>query len=121
MLDLIPAKTDAHTGNLALISTKVDVIPTTVKSYTVNLDGNPRQLGRDIAAATTVAALTSEKEDHGGGHHRPKEIVEFYPDRSETAGYYKPYRWGMVIDLDRCNGCSVPVLSPAMLKTIFRL
>ena len=111
VLDLIPAKTDAHTGNLALISTKVDVIPTTVKSYTVNLDGNPRQLGRDIAAATTVAALTSEKEDHGGGHHRPKEIVEFYPDRSETAGYYKPYRWGMVIDLDRCNGCSACVVA----------
>ena len=67
-------------------------------------------MGRDIAAATTVAALTSEKEDHGG-HHRPKEIVEFYPDRSETAGYYKPYRWGMVIDLDRCNGCSACVVA----------
>ena len=85
VMNLLPAKTDAQTGNLAFVSTKAEVVPTAIKSYTVNLDGNPRQLGRDIAAATTVAALTSDKADHGGGHHRPKEIVEFYPDRSETA------------------------------------
>jgi molybdopterin-containing oxidoreductase family iron-sulfur binding subunit len=110
-MNLLPAKTDAQTGNLAFVSTKAEVVPTTIKSYTVNLDGNPRQLGRDIAAATTVAALTSDKADHGGGHHRPKEIVEFYPDRSETATYYKPYRWGMTVDLDRCNGCSACVVA----------
>ncbi|MEC7219912.1 MAG: molybdopterin dinucleotide binding domain-containing protein, partial [SAR324 cluster bacterium] len=111
VMNLLPAKTDTQTGNLAFVSTKAEVVPTAIKSYTVNLDGNPRQLGRDIAAATTVAALTSDKAGHGGGHHRPKEIVEFYPDRSETATYYKPYRWGMTVDLDRCNGCSACVVA----------
>ena len=108
---LLPAKTDSQTGNLAFISTRAEVVPTTIKSYTVNLDGNPRQLGREIASATTVAALTSGEAGHGGGHHRPKELLEFYPDRSETATYYKPYRWGMVVDLERCNGCSACVVA----------
>ena len=108
VLDLLPATLDAS-GSIAFVSTRAEVSGTGEKSYTVNMDGNARQLGRDIAAATTMEEL------HDGGHHeaghRPQEIVEFYPEHSETAGYYKPYRWGMTIDLDRCNGCSACVVA----------
>ena len=69
-------------------------------SYTVNLDGNARQLGRNIAAATTVDELNSGDHYKSKPHFQPHEL-EFYPPRSETAGYYKHYRWGMTIDLDR--------------------
>jgi anaerobic selenocysteine-containing dehydrogenase/Fe-S-cluster-containing dehydrogenase component len=108
VLDLLPATLDAA-GSVAFVSTRAEITGTGERTYTVNTDGNARQLGRDIAAATT------EKELHNGKHHeaghRPQEIVEFYPDRAETAGYYKPYRWGMTIDLDRCNGCSACVVA----------
>jgi molybdopterin-containing oxidoreductase family iron-sulfur binding subunit len=106
VMKLLPAKLDAS-GTLAFLSTSVEVKGTNAKGYTVNVDGGPRQAGRDIAAATTVAALTSgEKAKHGH-----KRTTETYPDRAETAGYYKPYRWGMTIDLDRCNGCSACVVA----------
>ncbi len=108
VLDLLPATLD-ESGSMAFVSTRAEIAGTGERSYTVNMDGNARQLGRDIAAATTVEEL------HDGGHHeaehRPQEIVEFYPDRAETAGYYQPYRWGMTIDLDRCNGCSACVVA----------
>jgi molybdopterin-containing oxidoreductase family iron-sulfur binding subunit len=110
-MQLLPAKTDKQTGNLAFISTNAEISATDIPSYTVNLDGNPRQLGREIAGATTVAALSHSDGHHGGGHSRPYELLEFYPERSETAGYYKPYRWGMAIDLDRCNGCSACIVA----------
>ena len=106
VMNLLSEKMDTA-GNFALVSTQAKLKMVNEKSYTVNTDGNARQLGRDIAAATTVEELNSGGAHHGG-HKRP---VEFYPDRAETAGYYKPYRWGMTIDLDRCNGCSACVVA----------
>jgi len=94
-------------GSLTFIGTQAELKMVNEKSYTVNTDGNARQLGRNIAAATTVEKL-AKGEEHHGTHARPSE---FYPDRSETAGYYKPYKWGMTIDLDRCNGCSACVVA----------
>ena len=107
VLDLLPTKTVQNSGELQWVSINAQVSRTSQKSYTVNVDGNARQLGRDIAAATTVEAL-KHPTDHGAGHQRP---VEVYPDRQETAGYYQPYRWGMTIDIDRCNGCSACVVA----------
>ena len=106
VMELLSDKLD-KAGNFALVGVQAKLKMVNEKSYTVNTDGNARQLGRDIAAATTVEKLNS-KEEHHTEHKRP---VEFYPDRSETAGYYKPYRWGMTIDLDRCNGCSACVVA----------
>ena len=108
VLDLLPAKTDANSGDLSWVSVNAEVSRTSLRSYTVNVDGNARQLGRNIALATTLNALKnpqSHEEDH---QQRPQEV---YPPRHETAGYYKPYRWGMTIDLDRCNGCSACVVA----------
>jgi len=106
VMELLPNKMD-NAGSLVFVGTQAKLKLINEKSYTVNTDGNARQLGRDIAAAATVEELA-----HGGGHqekhNRPNE---FYPDHSETAGYYKPYRWGMTIDLDRCNGCSACVVA----------
>ncbi len=106
VMELLPDQMD-KAGSLVFVGAKAKLKLINEKSYTVNTDGNARQLGRDISAATTVEEL-KHPEKHSAGHNRP---VEFYPDRSETAGYYKPYRWGMTIDLDRCNGCSACVVA----------
>jgi molybdopterin-containing oxidoreductase family iron-sulfur binding subunit len=109
VMNLLPTEMD-ESGSLALVSTRAQLNAIEDLSYTVNLDGNARQLGRNIAAATTVEELEHGGDHHGAHHFAPHEI-EFYPPRSETAGYYKPYRWGMTVDLDRCNGCSACVVA----------
>ena len=109
VIDLLPGTTDPQSGEFRWLSVNAQISPTTKTSYTVNMDGNARQLGRNIAAATTVAALKNPKSHHDSAHHsRSREV---YPPRKETAGYYQPYRWGMTIDLDRCNGCSACVVA----------
>ncbi len=109
VMNLLPTEMD-ESGSLALVSTRAQLNAIEDLSYTVNLDGNARQLGRNIAAATTIEELQHGGDHHGAHHFAPHEI-EFYPPRSETAGYYKPYRWGMTVDLDRCNGCSACVVA----------
>ncbi len=106
--DLLPAKVDKTSGELAWLSVNATLSTSSRRSYTTNLDGNARQLGRNIAAATTMNALLHGDDHHTAHHPRSREV---YPDRKETAGYYEPYRWGMTIDLDRCNGCSACVVA----------
>tara|TARA_Y100000590_G_scaffold72872_2_gene80127 strand:- start:9660 stop:11543 length:1884 start_codon:yes stop_codon:yes gene_type:complete len=74
-----------------------------------------RQLGEVVSlSALASAAHGDHGEDHGdhgaktddhsssGGHH---EIHEPY-DAGDDAVDDSPYRWGMTVDLDKCDGCS---------------
>jgi molybdopterin-containing oxidoreductase family iron-sulfur binding subunit len=80
------------------------------KAFMVHTDGSPRQLGRGIMQTLTPEQFAKgekpETGEHGGEHARP---INFYPPRADTPGYYQPYRWSMVVDTDRCTGCSACV------------
>jgi molybdopterin-containing oxidoreductase family iron-sulfur binding subunit len=68
-----------------------------------------RQLGEVVSLTALAAAAHSDHGDQqdvhaaaAGGHH---EIHEPY-DAGDDAVEGSPYRWGMTVDLDKCDGCS---------------
>jgi molybdopterin-containing oxidoreductase family iron-sulfur binding subunit len=76
-----------------------------------------RQLGEVVTLAALAEAAHADaahgdshgESDHGGGHGGDHgghhEIHEPY-DAADDARAESDYRWGMTVDLDRCNGCS---------------
>jgi anaerobic selenocysteine-containing dehydrogenase/Fe-S-cluster-containing dehydrogenase component len=76
-------------------------------------DGSKSQHGRAIVRVKDESGHGDHGEGHSGHpvlplriptaeHHDPK--LDMYPPIK-----HKGYRWGMVIDLDKCNGCSACV------------
>jgi len=74
------------------------------------------QRGRELAQEVSLAALAGHGEEaHGGDHHdEPPHVFE--PAYDAKPG--QPYRWGMVIDTDRCNGCSACITACAIENNV---
>ena len=109
VMALLPSGQDRESGQFAYLSTRVKVEGTGEQAFFVQLDGTPRQGDRGIIQTMTLDQVEKREvpagaHEGGGGHgFRP---TDFYRPREETPGYYDPYRWGMVVDTDRCTGCS---------------
>ncbi|MEJ2642717.1 MAG: molybdopterin dinucleotide binding domain-containing protein, partial [Desulfosarcinaceae bacterium] len=81
-------------------------------------DGSRTQHGRKIAVSTTIGGHQGSGEGHEAGGHEPGLSMDTFPlTLPLPEGYdierdiYPPhkhtgYRWGMVVDLDRCIGCA---------------
>ncbi|HEY3400132.1 MAG TPA: TAT-variant-translocated molybdopterin oxidoreductase [Geothrix sp.] len=61
-----------------------------------------RMEGRDIVRSLTM----DEFEHHPQGHHHMPELVSLYEDQK-----FPDHKWGMVIDLAACTGCSACVVA----------
>ncbi len=131
----LPAATD-ETGGRAWLSTKAKLSATGRSERVAILQKFDNQRERKLAETVAVAALAAgaapasaggehaahggahaaaagghggEQGGHGagGGHH---EMLRPF-DAKLDARPDLPYRWGMTVDLDRCNGCSACVVA----------
>jgi len=61
-----------------------------------------RMEGRDIVRSLSMA----EYAEHPQGHHPAVEILSLYEDQK-----FPDHKWGMVIDLAACSGCSACIVA----------
>jgi molybdopterin-containing oxidoreductase family iron-sulfur binding subunit len=128
LISILPARTD-ETGGRAWLTARADVRGTGAHRRIAKTQEFDNKRGRQLGEAVSLVALAegakaaeSHGDDHGGahaesqgdghgdGHGGSHEIRRPY-DPIDDSTAESPYRWGMAIDLDRCNGCSACIVA----------
>jgi Fe-S-cluster-containing dehydrogenase component len=119
-LDLLSTKNG--NGFLPYLGTKVELRKTRGYQKLAKTEGNPRQLGRHIAEAMPLAhaekgyTVEESLKQVGEAEHEVNTALEREAiagfrgsqlEKQKLGAYAEEHpRWGMVIDLAKCTGCS---------------
>ena len=112
LISILPALTD-ETGGRAWLTARADVRGTGARRRIAKTQEFDNKRGRQLGEAISLVALAggaNVAESHGDGHGGSHEMRRPY-DPADDSINESPYRWGMAIDLDRCNGCSACIVA----------
>jgi molybdopterin-containing oxidoreductase family iron-sulfur binding subunit len=124
VISILPALAD-ESGGRAWLTARAAVRATGAHRRIAKTQEFDNKRGRQLGEAVSLVALAegakaaeshgdehggSTGEGHGDGHGGSHEIRQPY-DPVDDSIDESPYRWGMAIDLDRCNGCSACIVA----------
>lgn len=118
VIGVLPASPDAN-GSRVWLGTNASLASAGKFRRLALSQWTDNQRGRGLAQKVTLAELAGHGDDHGDGHgggHHDGPPHTFDP--AYDADPDQPYRWGMAVDSDRCNGCSACVAACYMENNV---